>query len=76
MLQHLGACNAAFFIDVADEDDWGIGFLGIPLESGCAFPYLGHTAWGALQLLAGDRLDRVNDDEARLKRTDAAEDVV
>ena len=76
VLQDLGSGDAALLVDVADEDDRGVRFLGVALECGGTLAHLCHAAWGALQLLVGDGLDGIHNDQGGLEGADAGEDIV
>ena len=51
MLQHLGACQRALLIYMADEQDAGSSALGILEQAGCTLPYLRQAAGAALHCL-------------------------
>lgn len=63
VLQHLGARDAAFLVDVADEDDRRMRLLGKAQDAGGTLAHLGDAAGRGLQRFGRDGLYGVDDDQ-------------
>ena len=74
MLQHLGTGDGAFLVDVANEDHWHAAGLGITQESGGTLAHLAHRAGGAVEFVAGDGLDGVDNHQVGGTLLDAGKD--
>ena len=76
MLHHLGTCQGAVFGDVADKQHGNTCSLGIVLELGGALAYLGDTARRRVDVLGGDGLDGVDNQQVGLHSIDMLEDAL
>ena len=65
MFQYLGAGYASFLIDMPDEDDRRMRFLGKAQDGGGTFPYLGNTPRRRFKGFGRNRLYGVDDDDVR-----------
>ena len=66
VLQHLGACQGAFFVDVAHHKNGDAQALGQVHQGHGALLNLGHTAWRGVGLPVVHRLNGVHDQNIRL----------
>ena len=73
VLKHPRAGNGTVFGHVPDEQHGDAGRLRRRNDARRHLAHLGHVAGLPLDLRAGDRLNRVDDDELRAQRLDLAE---
>ena len=76
MFHHLGTREGAVFGDVADEQHRDTGALGIVLEFGSTLADLADTAGRRVDILGGDGLDGVDNQQVRLHSVDMLEDAL
>ena len=65
MFQYLGAGYASFLINMPDEDNRRMRFLGKAQDGGGTFPYLGDASRRRFKGFGRNRLYGVDDDDVR-----------
>ena len=76
VFEGFGAGEGAFFGDVADDDNGGVGGFGGANDEVAAVGDLGDAAWGGGDFGDGEGLDGVDDDEVEVLGGDGFGDVV
>ena len=76
VFEHLRTSQRAFLGDVADEDDGRARFLGKLEDTGGTFAHLTNAASTRLEVIGGDGLDGVDDEDVGLDIGDVGEDGV
>ena len=76
VFEHLRTSQRAFLGDVADEDDGRARLLGELEDTGGTFAHLTNAACTRLEVIGGDGLDGVDDEDVGLDIGDVGEDGV